>query len=147
MSLHQSVYSSLCDCILIFNVSMADDIFVSTLALPPWLYIDPLLPTGIMVGGWLPCPLTLGEAVSLALVSGALVDLMGKGVLNMSMQCGSSSCSQMTCHEKNRPCVAKDPRRNEQILGADLNPTHSLEPNPAEPRRTHRPIKKKRNTC
>lgn len=51
MSLHQSVYSSLCDCILIFNVSMADDIFVSTLALLPWLYIDPLLPIGIM-GGW-----------------------------------------------------------------------------------------------
>lgn len=39
--------------------------------------------------------------------------------------------------------VADNPRRNGQTNGTDLKPTLSLEPNPAEPQWTPRPIKKK----
>lgn len=48
---------------------------------------------------------------------------MGRGVLTVSVQLGSSSRCLVTRHEKNMPRVDKDPRKNEQPHGVDLNLT------------------------
>lgn len=84
-----------------------------------------------------------GQAMWFALANGILVDLMGRGALNVPVQCGSSSCCHVTFHKKNMPCVAVGPTKNNQTLGSDFNPACSPQPNPAEPGWTHRSIKQK----
>lgn len=118
-----SVYSLPCDCIPISNVSRHSRLGFYFQPGPPSLGLShpyPPSPVGIVVGRVAAWPRWLWAK---------LCDLlwpmkpMGRGVLTVPVQLGSSCHSLVTRHEKNMPRVDKDPGKNEQPHGVDLNLT------------------------